>query len=43
MIEGCLDWQRVGLAPPAVVTEATAAYLEAQDAIRPLDRRVLRA
>ncbi len=33
MIEGCLEWQRLGLAPPAAVTDATAAYLEAQDAI----------
>jgi putative DNA primase/helicase len=33
MIEGCLEWQRIGLAPPAAVTAATAAYLEAQDAI----------
>jgi putative DNA primase/helicase len=31
MIDGCLDWQRQGLAPPAAVTAATAAYLEAQD------------
>ena len=33
MIEGCLEWQRIGLAPPKAVTDATAAYLEAQDAI----------
>ena len=33
MIEGCLQWQRHGLAPPTVVTAATAAYLEAEDAI----------
>jgi putative DNA primase/helicase len=33
MVDGCLAWQRLGLAPPAIVTEATAAYLEAQDAI----------
>jgi putative DNA primase/helicase len=33
MIEGCLSWQQRGLAPPAVVTAATAAYLEAEDAI----------
>jgi putative DNA primase/helicase len=33
MIEGCLQWQQRGLAPPAVVTAATAAYLEAEDAI----------
>ena len=33
MIEGCLEWQRIGLQPPAVVTDATTAYLEAEDAI----------
>jgi putative DNA primase/helicase len=33
MIEGCLAWQREGLSPPAVVTEATAEYLESEDAI----------
>jgi putative DNA primase/helicase len=32
-VEGCLQWQRVGLAAPAAVTAATAAYLEAEDAI----------
>jgi len=31
MIDGCLDWQRGGLKPPQVVTEATDAYLEAED------------
>jgi putative DNA primase/helicase len=33
MIEGCLAWQRIGLAAPAVVTDATKAYLEAEDAM----------
>jgi putative DNA primase/helicase len=33
MIDGCLAWQREGLNPPAAVREATAAYLEAEDAI----------
>src|SRR5215212_1033436 len=33
MIEGCLEWQHIGLAPPEVVTTATAAYLEAEDAL----------
>ena len=33
MIQGCLDWQRIGLAPPKVVTDATASYLEAEDAL----------
>ena len=33
MIDGCLAWQREGLNPPAAVREATAAYLDAEDAI----------
>jgi putative DNA primase/helicase len=33
MIQGCLEWQRVGLAPPPAVTSATDAYLEAEDKI----------
>jgi putative DNA primase/helicase len=33
MIEGCLEWQQKGLAPPPAVTRATAAYLEAEDAV----------
>jgi putative DNA primase/helicase len=34
MIDGCMDWQERGrLAPPEVVTQATAAYLEAEDAL----------
>jgi putative DNA primase/helicase len=32
-IDGCLEWQRIGLAPPAAVRDATAAYLAAEDAI----------
>ena len=32
-IEGCLDWQRIGLNPPPRVRAATSAYLEAQDAV----------
>jgi len=28
-----LEWQCVGLAPPEAVTAATAAYLEAEDAV----------
>jgi putative DNA primase/helicase len=31
LIEGCLAWQRNGLNPPKVVTEATEEYLAAQD------------
>lgn len=33
MIEGCLEWQRQGLNPPAVVREATAEYFEEEDPI----------
>ena len=33
MIDGCIEWQECGLAPPEAVTSATAAYLEAEDAI----------
>jgi putative DNA primase/helicase len=33
MIEGCLQWQQNGLTAPKVVTEATAQYLAAEDAI----------
>ena len=32
-IAGCLEWQRIGLAPPAAVLDATAKYLAAEDAI----------
>jgi putative DNA primase/helicase len=32
-IQGCLDWQREGLKPPAVVVEATDEYFEAEDAM----------
>jgi putative DNA primase/helicase len=30
-IEGCLEWQRVGLCPPKAVTDATESYLESED------------
>jgi putative DNA primase/helicase len=33
MIEGSAAWQETGLAAPPVVTDATAAYLEAEDAL----------
>jgi putative DNA primase/helicase len=33
LIQGCLEWQRIGLAPPAVVSEATDEYLAAEDSI----------
>lgn len=31
-IEGCLEWQIFGLQPPEIVRQATAEYLEAEDA-----------
>jgi putative DNA primase/helicase len=34
MIDGCLEWQRIGLAPPAIVTDATAAYFDDQDVLQ---------
>ena len=33
MVQGCLEWQRIGLAPPKAVTEATEEYMEAEDTI----------
>jgi putative DNA primase/helicase len=33
MIDGCVDWQERGLAPPEVITAATTAYLDAQDTV----------
>lgn len=33
LVEGCLSWQRDGLCPPSAVSAATAAYLEAEDAL----------
>lgn len=33
MIEGCMQWQRIGLAPPNAVTSATDAYMESEDAL----------
>lgn len=32
-VQGYVDWRREGLNPPAAVRDATAAYLEAQDAL----------
>jgi hypothetical protein len=32
-IDGCLEWQRVGLNPPVAVPQATEAYLSDEDAI----------
>jgi putative DNA primase/helicase len=30
-LDGCLEWQRIGLAPPAIVTEATDKYFDSED------------
>jgi putative DNA primase/helicase len=32
-IDGCLEWQRQGLAPPATVREASESYLEGEDVL----------
>jgi putative DNA primase/helicase len=32
-LEGCLEWQRIGLRPPKVVTDATQSYLDSQDVL----------
>jgi putative DNA primase/helicase len=32
-IDGCLEWQKQGLAPPTIVSAATDEYLEAEDAV----------
>lgn len=32
-IEGCLEWQRIGLKPPPAVIDATEEYLATEDAI----------
>ena len=32
-IDGCLEWRRIGLAPPSCVASATEEYLEAEDNI----------
>jgi phage/plasmid-associated DNA primase len=33
LVRGCLSWQASGLQPPKAVQDATAAYLEAEDAL----------
>jgi putative DNA primase/helicase len=33
MIDGCIAWQEQELSPPEAVTNATAAYLESEDAV----------
>lgn len=32
-IDGCIEWQRIGLVPPTVVKDATNEYLNSQDII----------
>jgi phage/plasmid-associated DNA primase len=32
-LQGCLEWQRIGLRPPATVLAATDEYFEAEDAL----------
>jgi putative DNA primase/helicase len=32
-IQGCLEWQRIGLSPPSAVLDATSEYLDDEDAI----------
>lgn len=34
MLEGCAEWQRIGLAPPSIVTDATEEYFEDQDTVK---------
>lgn len=34
MIAGCIAWQKIGLAPPKVVTEATDDYLQGEDTLQ---------
>jgi putative DNA primase/helicase len=42
-VQGCLEWQRIGLEPPPAVTAATEEYFEAEDALgRWLDECCLR-
>jgi putative DNA primase/helicase len=33
MIEGCLEWERIGLAAPEAVTKATADYMTSEDSL----------
>ncbi|WP_417251054.1 phage/plasmid primase, P4 family [Castellaniella sp.] len=41
-VQGCLDWQRDGLNPPAIVVNATDEYFEAEDAMgRWIDERCI--
>jgi P4 family phage/plasmid primase-like protien len=33
-VEGCLEWQRIGLAAPPCVSDATQRYLEGEDSVQ---------
>jgi putative DNA primase/helicase len=33
-VDGCLEWQRIGLAPPKIVTDATDEYFDDQDIVK---------
>lgn len=40
IVEGALEWQRIGLAPPTAITDATKAYRTSEDVVaRFLDER----
>jgi putative DNA primase/helicase len=41
-LDGCLDWQRDGLRPPASVQEATTDYLKRPGSVRRFPPRTLR-
>jgi putative DNA primase/helicase len=34
MFDGCLEWQRIGLAPPKIVTDASEEYFNEQDTLQ---------
>ncbi len=33
-VDGCLEWQHTGLAPPAIVRDATESYFADQDTLQ---------
>jgi len=43
-VEGCLEWQRIGLAPPPMVLSATEEYLDSEDSLgRWLDEECMKS
>ena len=42
-VEGCLEWQRLGLAPPSAVRDATDEYLADEDSFTAAEARRTRA